>query len=262
MFTNHQLPATTNLAANRLAASTAPNKTSPNKTSPNQPSSRLHKPLPESLTSFGAAVDDDQCFMIGGLGDGNQIETTVDVFDMTQRTWKTVASPATARVFPVVTTVGKKIYLFGGFSNEGGHFSKCESLEVYDSESDKWSMVETSIDGADGSMRMFNMAGRLLFFGVDREVENQARFVLYDPNPMQEPTKVAPMSFSGGFSRDGGDAEKNAKTNHKPPIPSPYPNSLSMIRHIILCTALTASLLPLMANSLSANDTTKSSSKQ
>lgn len=172
-------------------------------------------PLPEVSTphprrSFGGAAIGNEYFMIGGLGDGMSIESTVDVFNMEDRTWRTAASPAASRVFPMVAVDGKKIYLFGGFSSVDGHFTECETLEVYDSETDKWSTLAESIEGVDASMRLFNMAGRLLFFGIDRDNDKQAKFVLYDPNPTAQPQQVAAMSF-GGRRRGGSEATKNAK---------------------------------------------------
>ncbi|MFG0267031.1 MAG: DUF3386 family protein [Rhodopirellula sp. JB055] len=167
--------------------------------------------LPHPRRSFGGALVDDEYFLVGGLGDGTSIESSVDVFDMENRTWRTAASPAASRVFPQVAVDGKKIYLFGGFSNTEGHFTECKTLEVYDSETDQWSTLADSIDGVDASMRLFNLAGRLLFFGVDRDNEQQVKFVIYDPNPMTQPKQVAAMSFTGGGPRGSGEAAKNAK---------------------------------------------------
>jgi len=167
--------------------------------------------LPHPRRSFGGTAIGNEYFMIGGLGDGMSIESTVDVFHMEDRTWRTAASPTASRVFPQVAVEGKKIYLFGGFSNVDGHFTECATLEVYDSETDQWSTMAESIMGVDASMRLFNMAGRMLFFGIDRDNDSQAKFVLYDPNPTLQPEQVAAMSFGGGGSRGSGEAAKNAK---------------------------------------------------
>jgi len=167
--------------------------------------------LPHPRRSFGGAAIGNEYFMVGGLGDGMSIEATVDVFNMEDRAWRTAASPAAPRVFPQVAVDGKKIYLFGGFSNVDGHFTECKTLEVYDSETDKWSTMAESIAGVDASMRLFNMAGRLLFFGIDRDNDAQAKFVIYDPNPTAQPAQVAAMRFGGDGRRGGGDAAKNAK---------------------------------------------------
>ena len=52
-----------------------------------------------------------------------------------------------------------------------------------------------SIDGVDASMRLFNLAGRLLFFGVDRQDDQRVKFVLFDPDPTVMPDEVAAMNF-------------------------------------------------------------------
>ncbi|MEM6364494.1 MAG: kelch repeat-containing protein, partial [Planctomycetota bacterium] len=166
--------------------------------------------IPHARRSFGGAVVGDEYFAIGGLGSGMNIESSVDVFHFTDRTWRSVASPAHSRVFPTVAVDGTKIYLFGGFSNDDGHFNECAELEVYDTETDTWSTVAESIDGIDASMRLFNLSGRLLFFGVDREKEGFVKFALYDPNPTAQPEQVAAMSF-GGRQRGGSEATTNAK---------------------------------------------------
>ena len=165
--------------------------------------------LPHDRRSYGGARIGDEFFLIGGLGEKMNIETSVDVFDMKNRTWREASSPVVSRLFPSVAVDGKRIYLFGGFSNSGGIFSECSSLEVYDSETNVWSTVAESIDGVDASMRLFNIAGRLLFFGVDRENDHQVKFVLFDPDPTVMPEAVAAMNF---MSRSrGGDTERNAK---------------------------------------------------
>jgi N-acetylneuraminic acid mutarotase len=166
--------------------------------------------IPHPRRSFGGALIGDEYFMIGGLGEGMQIESTVDVFDLQTRRWRTAASPTSSRVFPMVVAEDKKIYLFGGFSNADGHFAECPSLEVYDSETDQWTTVAETIPGVDASMRMFNLAGRLLFFGIDREQPQQAKFAIYDPNPTAPPVTVVATSF-GGTQNTGSEATKNAK---------------------------------------------------
>ena len=165
--------------------------------------------LPHVRRSFGAARVGDEYFMIGGLGQGMDIETAVDVFDMKNRTWRQASSPAEARLFPSVVADGKKIYLFGGVTNSDGHFSECESLEVYDSETDAWSTLAEKIDGVDASMRLFVLSGRLLFFGVDRSNDQQVKFALFDPDPTAMPDRVAAMNFTGRRRR--ADTEINAK---------------------------------------------------
>ncbi|MEL6109878.1 MAG: kelch repeat-containing protein [Planctomycetota bacterium] len=165
--------------------------------------------VPHARRSFGGAVIGDEYFMVGGLGGGMSIEESTDVFNFETREWRSVASPSISRVFPTTCVVDGKLYLFGGFSNEGGHFEESPSLERYDPETNKWTMLAREIPGIDASMRLINMGGRLLFFGIDRDQEGIANFVLFDPDPTADPAEVAGMSFARRSG--GGDAVRNAK---------------------------------------------------
>lgn len=70
-------------------------------------------------------------------------------------------------------------------------------------------MLADELPGVDPSMRMLSMNGRLLFFGIDRHASEQAKFVLYDPQPTAIPLTVETMSFAGRNRRS--EAETNAK---------------------------------------------------
>lgn len=165
--------------------------------------------LPHPRRSFGGAQIGEEYFLVGGLGQSDIVET-VDVFNMRERIWRTIAAPHKHRVFPSLTSDGKRLYLFGGFSNADGHFSPESSLEVYDPAADRWTVLAESLPGIDSSMAMFNFGGRLLFYGIDREVAGQANFVLFDPNPRETPATVEGLNFSN--RRRGSEAESNAKT--------------------------------------------------
>ncbi|QDU76338.1 N-acetylneuraminate epimerase [Bremerella volcania] len=165
--------------------------------------------LPHPRRSFGGAQIGDEYFMVGGLGEGNIVET-VDVFHLRDRVWRTIAPPHKHRVFPSLASDGKRLYLFGGFSNTNGHFSPEPSLEVYDPAANRWTVLAEELPGIDSSMAMFNFGGRLLFYGIDRGKDGQANFVLFDPNPREPPAEAEGLNFS--VRRRGSDAEANAKT--------------------------------------------------
>jgi len=165
--------------------------------------------LPNPRRSFGGARIGDEYFLVGGLGEGAIVET-VDVFHLKDRTWRTIAAPHKHRVFPSLSSDGKKLYLYGGFSNADGHFSPESSLEVYDPQANRWTVLAEELPGVDRSMAMFNFGGRLLFYGIDREVDGLANFVLLDPNPRETPSISEGLSFSR--RRRGSEAETNAKT--------------------------------------------------
>ncbi|MFN3153260.1 DUF3386 family protein [Bremerella sp.] len=165
--------------------------------------------LPHPRRSFGGAQIGDEYFLVGGLGQCEIVET-VDVFNLKERTWRTITAPHKHRVFPSLASDGKRLYLFGGFSNADGHFSPESSLEVYDPAADRWTVLAEALPEIDSSMAMFNFGGRLLFYGIDKEVDGQANFVLLDPNPRETPGTSEGLNFSG--RRRGSEADANAKT--------------------------------------------------
>lgn len=152
--------------------------------------------------SFGAVVADDLLYVCGGLAADSQIPADLVCFNFVDRTWSSLPAPQYARVFPQLVHSGDKLYLFGGFARQEGHFAPVDVLEVFDVPSGKWSQLPTGQLGVRSSMNLFAMGGRLLFFGLDKS-SAKADFVLYDPSPTAEPETVAPMSFAArGSSAD------------------------------------------------------------
>ncbi len=158
--------------------------------------------LPTPRRSFGIAQVDREVYLIGGLGESNQLARQVDVFHLDDRTWRTVSAPAVDRVFPSVAVLDGKIYLHGGFTMRDGHFAPAQDLEVFDVGTESWQRVANELTQASHSMRMLAYGDRLLFYGVDPERDGQANFVLYDPDPRAALSSVAPMAFGNARSRD------------------------------------------------------------
>ncbi len=66
--------------------------------------------------------------------------------------------------------------------------------------------------GIVSSVDVFNTdERRLLFFGIDRDNDEQAKFVLYDPNPTAPSASVPAMSFTGGEPSGDVGAARSAK---------------------------------------------------
>ncbi|MEM1228423.1 MAG: kelch repeat-containing protein [Planctomycetota bacterium] len=167
--------------------------------------------VPHPRRSAAGAVVDGRYFMIGGLAGGMSIEKNVDVFDFQTRAWSSVPSPPSARVFPRACVIDESIYLFGGFSDDAGYFSECTKLECFDTESGTWSVLAETLPGVDASMRIFDFNDRLLFFGVDREDNSRANFVLVDLDPHAQPDLVDSSTASFG-RRKRDEAAENAKS--------------------------------------------------
>lgn len=170
----------------------------------------LHKiEIPTPRRSFGGALLDNHYYLVGGLASGMKIAESVDVFDLTERTWSTIPGPSVPRVFPSLTNCAGKLYLHGGFTRADGHFMPAETLEVYDSESKQWSAIE-GVTGIRSGMSMLNFNDRLLFFGVNEDAEGVADFVIVDPEPQATPEKSEGMSFGRSLGRRD-DSKETAK---------------------------------------------------
>lgn len=152
--------------------------------------------IPTPRRSFGGAILGEEYFMVGGLTAETGIAETVDVFHFKERTWRTITAPKTPRVFPSLVASSGKLYLYGGFTRIDGHFGPATSLEAYDPETDTWTTVTEQITDVGPEMTMLDMNGRLLFYGIDRQQDGIANFVLFDPDPMAVPETVEGMSFS------------------------------------------------------------------
>src|SRR5690606_21000594 len=104
-----------------------------------------------------------------------------------------------------------KLYLFGGFTRKDGHFAPATSLEAYDPENDEWTTLAEELENVPPSMKMIAFGGRLLFYGVDPEIDGKANFVLAVPEPTASPGTFEGRSGSLSRRRGGGDATENAK---------------------------------------------------
>ncbi|XZE20824.1 DUF3386 family protein [Pirellulaceae bacterium SH449] len=166
--------------------------------------------IPHPRRSAASAVLGNDIYLIGGIADGMNLVSEVDVFNTETRQWRTVASPNKTRVFPTAAASDGKIYLFGGFTPSDNHLGATACLEVYDPKTDEWSIWSENLTDVDASMRMLSHSGRLLFFGIDRSNDSMARFVLLDPNPTAVPESIETMSFAGQ-GRSSDEAERNAK---------------------------------------------------
>ncbi|MEW4528094.1 DUF3386 family protein [Maioricimonas sp. JC845] len=165
--------------------------------------------VPTPRRSFGAAVIGQECFLVGGLTGDGDIAETVDVFDFGKRTWRQAAAPRTPRVFPSLVAVDETLYLFGGFTRSDGHFAPAPTLEAYNPGQDRWDVVSALPEGLSPSMTMLSLNGRLLFYGIDPEVDGRANFVLFDPQPTADPGVVESMSFTSRAR--GNESERDAR---------------------------------------------------
>lgn len=167
--------------------------------------------LPHQRRDFACAAVESDFYLVGGTDADGQWVSTVDVFDAKERRWRTAASPSLARNGCSLASYGNKLFLFGGSSASVDDSSRTAMLEVYDSESDRWAVVEHGIPWLHAGMRMISLEGRLLFFGPSLADKNGYQFVLFDPGIHDATPAVRPMSLAGFSSRGGESPEQSAK---------------------------------------------------
>jgi N-acetylneuraminic acid mutarotase len=169
-------------------------------------------PLPRRL--FGSAVVGDELFVIGGMDDQQRIVSRVDVFHLIDRTWRQIKGPHLARADGSVASDGKRIFLFGGYRESAQGLQPVESLEVYDLETNQWSVIADRLPGIDYAMRVFPVAGRLCFFGVDSKASGTAKFGLFDPSvPLGlDLTEASASAAAGTESAEDRELIRNAKS--------------------------------------------------
>lgn len=154
-------------------------------------------PLPRR--SLGSAVIGQKFYAVGGLSIDMQPVATTNVFDFSTRKWSEAPAPKHARVFPSLAAAGGKLYLAGGFEKVDGHFAPAKSIEVFDPEKQTWQTAFESAPWATlggDQMAMVEFLDRLLLFGIDREKDGLAHFVLFDPNPATAGFGNAPSMFT------------------------------------------------------------------
>jgi len=165
--------------------------------------------IPNPRRSAASAIVGNDVYLIGGIGEGMNLVSEMDVFNTETRQWRTAASPNKARAFPTAAVSDGKIYLFGGFTPSAGHLGATSCLEVYDPQTDRWTVFSENLNGVDPSMQMLSCSDRLLFFGIDQGDAMVARLILLDPSPKSVPATFETMTFAGG-GRSNDEVERNA----------------------------------------------------
>ena len=165
--------------------------------------------MPRTRSSFGGGRIGNEYFIIGGHSASGEIETAVDVFNFKTREWRQTAKPTHARLSPSIAIDEKKLYLFGGESHRNGKLVPCPSLEMYDSETDCWLEIASSVPFTNAAMTVHSLEGRLFFFGNDSADDSLLRFTIFDPEPLASPRISEPMSFMA--SGNGGDVTDSVK---------------------------------------------------
>lgn len=138
--------------------------------------------IPTPRRSHGGARLGDKYYVVGGIGQ-SEIVSEAEAFDLKSKTWSKIDSPLQPRVFPSLVAVGGKLYLAGGFASVDGHFAPAKAVEVYDPAADKWEVAFENPPFMQQAGTVIEFQDRLLFYGIDREKDGLAHFVVLDPAP-------------------------------------------------------------------------------
>ena len=99
---------------------------------------------------LGAAVLDKKIYAAGGSDDGGRILNSVECFDPLSDSWSLVSSMNKPRQFHSLVTVNDVLYAVGGWvphDEEDMELIYENSMEMYDPEDDKWTLLDVQIDG-------------------------------------------------------------------------------------------------------------------
>ena len=152
--------------------------------------------LPRPRRAFGGAAIGEKYYLIGGMRERFQLVTDCDVYDFEKKSWDTISSPSRPRISPELVALDGKLYLAGGSSPKAeSGFERNSTLEVYDPEAGKWSVVLDELPVPPGHLRMFAFRDRLLLYSAHTEEVNAIRLAIIDPRRAAGGRKVASRSF-------------------------------------------------------------------
>ena len=127
-------------------------------------------PLPVPVQGPGVATVDDKIYVFTGIGGRkgeSEVQSCSHVFDPVAREWSELAAVPTPRCDPGALAVGRKIYTFGGW---GGSATFHTVVEVYDIDSDTWSVAEP-LPEKKAWMATAEVGGRIFVMGGARSKE-------------------------------------------------------------------------------------------
>ncbi len=137
--------------------------------------------LPTTRRSFAGAQLDGHYYLIGGLGVNGKLVETVDVFNFESGQWELAPAPRRPRLFADLVAVDGRLYLAGGYvKGESRHFERDPSIEVYDPDSETWSIAAESMPVEPRNARLLEARGRLLFVSIDPD-NGEGEIVLWTP---------------------------------------------------------------------------------
>lgn len=138
--------------------------------------------LPRKRRAFSAALLEGKYYMVGGMATGFELVDEIDVFDFQQKAWSTIAKPRRTRIGAEMVGLNGKLYLVAGRAKaQDGKLGEDKSIEVYDPESDRWSVLVDELPMRDThQLRAFPFHERLLVYSAQRD-DGKVQLLIVDP---------------------------------------------------------------------------------
>ncbi len=138
--------------------------------------------IPQPRRAFGEAYLDGRYYMISGMREGFKLIDDCDVYDFESEKWSSMPCPSKTRLSPEMAVLNGRIYMAGGSSQDDlGDIVPNASMEVFDPETQKWSLVMEKLPIPTRHMRMFTFNDRLLFVSTHFEDPSKIMLALVDP---------------------------------------------------------------------------------
>lgn len=138
--------------------------------------------LPQPRRAFGGATLGGRYYMVGGMRDGFEFVTDCDVYEFESATWHKIPAPQRTRLSPQLVALDGKLYLAGGSSRgDDGKLQPDGSIEVFDPETNQWSVLIERLPLVTKHMRMAAYGHRLLLYSAHTPAD-EVHLMVIDPS--------------------------------------------------------------------------------
>ncbi|MDB4973368.1 MAG: Kelch repeat-containing protein [Myxococcaceae bacterium] len=136
--------------------------------------------LPRARRAFAGALLDGKYYLVGGMAGGFEVIDQCDVFDFEHSSWSEIPCPKT-RISAQLVALDHKLYLAGGSSaGQGGALTPNRSLEVFDPQTNRWSVALESLPIEPRHLTMLPYENGLLLYSAHDE-QGRVHIALIDP---------------------------------------------------------------------------------
>lgn len=140
----------------------------------------LEPELPIARRAFAGATLEGKYYIVGGMTANFEEVDRCHVFDYESGEWSEIPNPSDARLSPTLIPLNGKLYLVGGSSPTLDGFVRNTSIECFDPETGKWSMVIEDLGENLGELQAFAYGDGLLLYSAHNDAD-EIRFVFVKP---------------------------------------------------------------------------------